>query len=131
MTVILKICVVAVTGVLLTALLRSYKPELAIPAVLCTSIILLYYVLESLRYGFLYIEALYGKLSYGKEYFPIILKVLAIAYAAEFTSALCADAGETAIASKIQLAGKISIFLAAIPVFSSLLRLLESLTALV
>ena len=106
-------------------------PELAIPAVLCTSIILLYYVLESLRYGFLYIEALYGKLSYGKEYFPIILKVLAIAYAAEFTSALCADAGETAIASKIQLAGKISIFLAAIPVFASLLRLLESLTALV
>ncbi len=131
MTVILKLCAVAVTGVILTALLRSYKPELAVPAVLCTSLMLLYYVLESLRYGFLYIEDLYGKLSYGKEYFPIILKVLAIAYAAEFTSALCADAGENAIASKIQLAGKISIFLAAIPVFTSLLRLLESLTTLV
>ena len=90
MTVILKLCVVAVTGVLLTALLRqSYKPELAIPAVYVHPLSFCIMCWKSLRYGFLYIEALYGKTFLRQKYFPIILKVLAIAYAAEFTSAAC------------------------------------------
>ena len=70
---------------------------------------------------------LYSRLTYGQEYFPIILKVLAIAYATEFTAALCEDAGEKSIGTKVQLAGKIAIFFAAIPIFTSLMKLLDSL----
>ena len=57
----------------------------------------------------------------------MILKVLVIAYATEFTSALCEDAGEKSIGTKVELAGKIGIFFVAIPVFTSLLNLLDSL----
>ena len=94
---------------------------------LCTSIILLWFALDGLQYAFTYMENLYGRLTFGKEYFPVILKVLIIAYATEFTSALCEDAGEKSIGTKVELAGKIAIFFAAIPVFTSLLNLLDSL----
>ena len=125
MLMMLKICAIAV--VVLIALIRSYKPEFTVEAVLCVSIILLYYALDSLRYGFVYMQNLYSRLTYGQEYFPIILKVLAIAYATEFTAALCEDAGEKSIGTKVQLAGKIAIFFAAIPIFTSLMKLLDSL----
>lgn len=94
---------------------------------LCAGMILLYFIIDSLKYGFGFIADIYEDLSYGKEYFPIILKVLGIAYITEFAAAICQDAGEKSIASKVELAGKIAIFFAAIPVFTSLLDLLNSL----
>ena len=127
MLMMLKICAIAVVGLVLIALIRSYKPEFTVEAVLCVSIILLYYALDGLRYGFVYMQNLYSRLTYGQEYFPIILKVLAIAYVTEFTAALCEDAGEKSIGTKVQLAGKIAIFFAAIPIFTSLMKLLDSL----
>ena len=127
MVVILKICAVGITGLIIISIIKAYKPELTVEAVLCTSIILLWFALEGLQQAFVYMESLYGRLTYGKEYFPVILKVLGIAYATEFTSALCEDAGEKSIGTKVELAGKIGIFFVAIPVFTSLLNLLDSL----
>ena len=127
MVVILKICAVGITGLIIISIIKAYKPEFTVEAVLCTSIILLWFVLEGLQQAFVYMESLYGRLTYGKEYFPVILKVLVIAYATEFTSALCEDAGEKSIGTKVELAGKIGIFFVAIPVFTSLLNLLDSL----
>lgn len=127
MTAIIKICAIAVIGLIIVALIKNYKPEFTVEAVLCTSILLLYYILECLRYGFIYIEGFYAKLTYGHAYFPIILKVLAIAYVTEFIFALCEDAGEKSIGTKVEMAGKIAIFFAAIPIFNSLINLMESL----
>lgn len=127
MAVILKICVVGITGLIIISLIKAYKPEFTVEAVLCTSLILLWCALDGLELAFTYMENLYGRLTYGKEYFPVILKVLVIAYATEFTSALCEDAGEKSIGTKVELAGKICIFFVAIPVFTSLLNLLDSL----
>ena len=127
MVVILKICAVGITGLIIISIIKAYKPEFTVEAVLCTSIILLWFALEGLQQAFVYMESLNGRLTYGKEYFPVILKVLVIAYATEFTSALCEDAGEKSIGTKVELAGKIGIFFVAIPVFTSLLNLLDSL----
>ena len=122
MITLLKICAIGLIAVIVISIIKTYKPELAVAASLCAGIILLYYIIESLGYGFDYITRLYDGLSYG-----IILKVLGIAYITEFAVALCQDAGERSVAGKIELAGKIAIFFAAIPVFTSLLDLLDSL----
>lgn len=122
-----KILAIAIASVVIISLVKAYKPEFTIETTLCASIILLYFIIEGLGYGISYISNIYSNLSYGKSYFPIIVKVLAISYVTEFAVALCQDAGEKTIASKIELAGKIAIFFAAIPVFNSLLSLLNSL----
>lgn len=127
MTVILKMCAVAIAGLIIVTLIRIYKPEFTVEAVLCASLLLLWFALDGLKLAFTYMENLYGRLTYGKDYFPIIIKVLVIAYVTEFTSALCEDAGEKSIGTKVELAGKIGIFFVAIPVFKSLLNMLDSL----
>ena len=127
MDTLLKICAVGIAALILISLIRTYKPEFTVEVTLCAGIVLLYFIIDSLKYGFDFIAEIYGELSYGREYFPIILKVLGIAYITEFAVAICQDAGEKSIASKIELAGKVAIFFAAIPVFTSLLDLLNSL----
>lgn len=127
MITLLKICAVGLIAVVLITIVRQYRPELATAISLAAGILLLYVVIASLSEGFGYIAGLYEKLTYGREYLPVILKVLGIAYITEFAAALCKDAGETSIAAKIELAGKVAIFFAAIPVFTALLTLLYSL----
>ena len=122
-----KIIAIAIICVILISIIKAYKPEYVIEITICSSIILLYFILEGITYGISYINHIYENISYGKSYFPIIIKVLAIAYITEFSSALCQDAGEKTIASKIELAGKLAIFFAAIPIFNSLLTLLNNI----
>ena len=127
METLLKICAIGIAALIIISIVKTYKPEFTLEVTLCSGMILLYFIIDSLKYGFGFIADIYEDLSYGKEYFPIILKVLGIAYITEFAAAICQDAGEKSIASKVELAGKIAIFFAAIPVFTSLLDLLNSL----
>ncbi len=55
------------------------------------------------------------------EYLGIILKILAVSYTAEFVASLCRDAGESAYAAKVELAGKIAVMLLAVPVIVNIL----------
>ena len=127
METLLKIFAIGIAALIIISIVKTYKPEFTVEVTLCAGMILLYFIIDSLKYGFGFIANIYEDLSYGKEYFPIILKVLGIAYITEFAAAICQDAGEKSIASKVELAGKIAIFFAAIPVFTSLLDLLNSL----
>lgn len=124
---ILKITALAICAVILIVLVKSYKPEFGMLTATACSLLMLYFLVDSLKYAFAYISNLYSGLEAGKTYFPIIIKVLAIAYITEFTSQLCKDAGESAIASKVELGGKIIIFCVAIPVFTSILNLVEQM----
>lgn len=124
---ILKIAALSLTAVILITVVKSYKKEFAIPTAIGCGILILYFLLDSMKYGFSYISDFYNKLEYGKAYYPIIIKTLAIAYITEFTSQLCKDAGENSIATKVELAGKIFIFIVAIPVFASIFSLVNKL----
>lgn len=55
-------------------------------------------------------------------YLQILLKVMGIAYIAEFGAQICRDAGEGTIAGKIEFAGKIFIVILAVPLISQVLE---------
>ena len=125
--ILLKICATAVISVVLISLIRLYKPELTIEAVLCASVLLLICIVGSITHSFAYLEDICTKTAGSRPYYPVILKALGLAYATEFTASLCQDAGEKSIAGKVELAGKIAIFFTALPVFQSLMDLMNQL----
>lgn len=55
-------------------------------------------------------------------YVETILKIIGIAYIAEFGAQLTKDAGQVAIASKIELAGKILILVMAVPILTVIIE---------
>lgn len=60
-------------------------------------------------------------------YVETILKIIGIAYIAEFGSQITKDAGQGAIASKIEMAGKILILVMAIPILTVIIETIISL----
>ena len=58
------------------------------------------------------------------ENFSFLLKSVGIGYVCQFSSDICADAGESAIASKIELVGRIAVLTMTVPVIGSLIDLI-------
>lgn len=123
---IMKIVAIAIGGVIMAAIVKSFKPELSIYVVLATVIIIFLMALDKLTAVFQFLSTVYGEMTYGKNFFPIIIKVLVVAYLADFTAQLCKDAGEGAIAGKVELAGKIVIFYLSMPILLAILELINS-----
>lgn len=124
---ILKIVALALTGVILASFVKNVNKEISLYIILASSIVILFAIIDRLNEVFIFLEDIYSKVSYGKTFFPVIIKVLAVAYITDFTAQLCKDAGDGAIASKVELAGKVIIFCLAIPVLSAILELISSL----
>lgn len=64
----------------------------------------------------------------AEEWLPPILKIIAVGYAVEIGADICRDLGEAGAAARLELCGKLEIFLLALP---SLLGLLELAVSLV
>ena len=54
-------------------------------------------------------------------YIGILLKMLGIAFVADFSANICKDAGYSMVAGQVELAGKLSILLLSTPILNALL----------
>lgn len=120
--------IIAVTGVALVAtmvslfLKESKLPVLAMLTALAAGAIILIELLPSLQKlidGFGSISTASGLNSY---YLLLMLKIIGIAYIAEFGAQLCRDAGQGAIAIKIEFAAKIGIMMLSLPILSAVIQ---------
>lgn len=124
---ILKIVAIALTGLILAIVTKSVNKEISIYIVLATVMILFLSVADRMTEIFGFLQGIYDNVTYGRVFFPVMLKVLAVAYITDFTAQLCRDAGESSIGSKVELAGKIVIFYLAMPILSAILELIGAL----
>lgn len=72
------------------------------------------------------VETIAKKANINMVYLQTILKIIGIAYIAEFGAQIAKDAGQATIAAKIELAGKILIIVLAIPILTALIELILS-----
>ncbi len=122
-----QIVAIGLLGAVLSLTVKAYRPEFSIYISIACGILLFMMILAQLTDIMKYITEIFDKSGYGKTYFPILLKVLAIAYLTDFITQICRDAGENGIASKTEMAGKIFILYVSLPVFTSIISMLEIL----
>ena len=107
--------------------MKSVNKEMSIYIIIATVILIFLSVAGTLTEIFDFLENIYSNVTYGRTFFPVIIKILAVAYITDFTSQLCKDAGEGSIGTKVEFAGKIMIFYLALPVLSAILEMISSL----
>ena len=116
---IFAVCAIGIIGAILAITVKQTQPVIAIFVSLSTGIILIFYVSSSLREIINSFNNIIIKSGIDPDFFKIALKACTIAYITEFSSALCKDAGENAIATKAEMAGKISILFLSMPILLS------------
>ena len=119
---IIKIIGIGLIGLIIVVILKQYRPEFAIYVSLGAGI-LIFTIIASKISGIIEIlKNIASKASINNEFLILLIKITGIAILTEFAVSICKDSGETSIASKVDLGGKVIIMSMSIPIMSSLLQ---------
>ncbi len=119
---IFKIVGFSLIAVILIVILKSLKKdEFALITTIIASLVIFTLVLLKLEDITSLLTDLVNKSGINKEYLTILLKVTGISYIIELASNICKDAGSTALASKVEMMGKVSVVVLTIPILTSVI----------
>lgn len=118
-TSLIALCIITA---LLALSLRGQRPEFAMLLSLGCGVFVLLNLLGQMKGILSGLERVMAGLSGQSDLTGIILKALGICIVAELGSQCCRDAGEAAIAAKVELAAKTALVLMCMPVFTQLLE---------
>lgn len=121
---IVKIIGVGLIALIIIVVIRQYKPEFTMYVSIIAGAIILFLVLDKVTGIITLLTNLSKKTGINSEYLSILLKITGIAILTEFAVSICKDAGETAIASKVDFGGKVIIISMSIPIISALLEII-------
>lgn len=121
---VIKIIGIGLLALIIIIILKQYKPEFVIYVSLIAGALILFLIMDKLTGIVEILSNLSSKAGINNQFLGILLKITGIAFLTEFAVSICNDSGETAIANKIDLGGKIIIIAISIPIISSLLELI-------
>lgn len=121
---LMQIVGIGIVATVIIIILRVQRPEIAVQASIATGLVIFMLLASKLSAVMELLDNYADKADIKAIYFTTVLKITGIAYIAEFGAEVCKDAGENAIASKIELAGKVTIVVLAVPIITSLLDII-------
>ena len=119
---IIKIVGVGLVAVIIITVLKQYKPEFTVYISICAGAIILGFVMTRISAIIQLLTELSNKISDTNGFLKFLIKITGIAFLTEFAVSICKDAGESAIASKVDLGGKVIIISMSVPIISELLE---------
>ena len=105
----------------LYAVLREAKPDMAALLSLAAGAVLMLVVLGGVQEVLEAMRSLSSRVGLEGTYVSTLLRVIGIAYLAQFGAQACRDAGAGGIADKVELCGKVAVLSIAAPVVVSLM----------
>ena len=124
---IIKIALTGIVISILILLLKSFKSDLAPVLAVVGSVVLLGAVLVMVSGAAEAVKDLFQSSELESEHIRNILKIIGAAYVVDFSASLCRDMGDTSMASKIELAGRVFIVILAVPWAQTLISAVKSL----
>ena len=121
---IIKVIGIGLIALVIAIILKQYRPEYVIYISIIAGILILFLTLEKFSGIINLLKSISDKTYINKQFLEILLKITGIAIITEFAVSICSDAGEKAIASKIEIGSKIIIIAMSIPIISSLLEII-------
>ncbi len=121
---IIKIIGIGLIGLVVIIILRQYRPEYAIYVSIIAGILILFLSIEKITGIINMLQSISNKTYINKNFLSILLKITGIAILTEFAVSICSDAGEKAIATKIEIGSKVVIITMSMPIITSLLELI-------
>ena len=113
---IVQVVALGLVAAILVTFLRENRPELAIQVSLVAGIIIILMIINRVALAINTITEMAVGAGINFLYMQTLLRIIGVAYLAEFGSQVCRDAGEGSLASRIEFAAKILILVMAVPI---------------
>lgn len=118
---VFKVIGVGLVGLCAALTLKSAESRYAAIAVVATGAVILIIAVNALGDAVVGLHEIIDKTGVDQALFATLLKIVGIGYLTEYTSEVCSDAECASIGKKIAFAGKIAIFLLALPIVKALM----------
>jgi len=113
---IIKIIGIGLIALIVIIIIKQYRPEFAVYVSLIAGALILLLILDKMSGVINLLTNLANKTSINKDFIFLLIKITGIAFLTEFAVSICKDAGESAIATKIDMGGKVMIVAISIPI---------------
>lgn len=120
---IIQICSIGIISMILAVTIKKDSPVFSVFISIIAGVLIFFIALPKLNSVILMIDKISQIINVDSLYIDTVLKVIGIAYIAQFSSQICLDAGEGAVASKIELGGKILMMVISTPIIMGLIDL--------
>ena len=120
---LLPVAAGAVAAMLIAVSLREIKREYAVILSLTCAVLLMIWGVNALLPAVEMLDGLLSMTESDPSRFELLLKALGISICTQLASDVCKDAGEGAIASKVEFCGRVCLLLLSIPLLQELLAI--------
>ena len=121
---IIQITGIGIVATVLSVVLKKFGAEFGVLVSIAAGVLIFFVVMPYLSAVLSVLGQLSENINTNVEHIATVFKILGVAYIAEFGTQVCKDAGEGAIASKIELGGKVIIMVMSAPIIISFLNLI-------
>ena len=121
---IIKIIGIGLIALILIIIIKQYRPEFALYISLIAGALILYFALDEIKNVIELLKQICEKSGINSKFLSILIKMTGIAFLSEFAISICKDAGEGAIASKVELGSKAIIISMSVPIIYNLLEVI-------
>ncbi|MFC4777457.1 stage III sporulation protein AD [Paenibacillus sp. GCM10023252] len=115
---IIQVVGLGLIATVLILVVREQKPMFAFLLAAFTGLFIFLFLIGKIETVIAVLQELADRSGIPSIYLQTILKIIGIAYIAEFGAQIVRDAGQESIASKIEFAGKVLILVLAVPILS-------------
>ncbi|GKS11951.1 stage III sporulation protein AD [Paenibacillus chitinolyticus] len=119
---IIQIVGLGLIATVLILIIKEQKPMFAFLLAAFTGILIFLFLIGKIASVIEVLHNLAQQSGVNMVFLKTILKIIGIAYIAEFGAQIVRDAGQESIASKIELSGKILIMVMAIPIITVIIE---------
>ncbi|QQE72901.1 stage III sporulation protein AD [Brevibacillus composti] len=119
---IVQIVGLGLVATILALVIKEQKPMFAYLLAVASGVVIFYFLIGKIAEVIRILERLAVQADLNLVFLETILKIIGIAYIAEFGAQMTRDAGQGAIASKIELAGKVLILVMAVPIIQIIIE---------
>lgn len=118
---------IGLIATLLVTVIKQDRPDMAIQVSVVAGIFIFALLISRIYAVVELLSTLSDRYNVNIEGFSVLLKVIGISYLTEFGVQVAQDAGERAIAGRIELAGKVAIITVSIPILIAILELIAGI----
>jgi stage III sporulation protein AD len=124
---IVKIALIGIIAGVLVVAIKQKQPEIGMQVSIVAGLIIFIYAFDYLVTAVDYIRDIVNKYDIPYESITIVLKIIGIAYICEFAVQILKDTGESSLASKVELAGRVFIIVLSLPIITSFMNMVLGL----
>lgn len=123
---ILGISVIAIIASVLSLMLKKDRPEFSLLVVITAGALILFLVMPAARSAAEVVLTISEIAGINQQYITVIIKSCVIAMITSVCASTCRDAGNSSLAVKLEIAGRVAIIILAVPVINTLFNVILS-----